>query len=180
MGEILNTLHKGLVCWKAFSCDIITIFSLKSQMATEWWTKLGSNIEEVEVPYCFSWFSFEFQGHTGQNKQIFTTNRAFPDCNCRLKPHMAVTDFDKQCAISDCHFGLSSQMAMKWCTKLGSSIEDVSYCFWRTFISYSWWQGQKNADLNKHASHENMLAMMYWFQDASSTKCLPWQLIHLS
>ena len=32
-----------------------------------------------EMPYCFSWSSIKFQGHTGQNITDFDPNWAFPD-----------------------------------------------------------------------------------------------------
>ena len=57
--------------------------------------KAWSSIEEV--PYCFSRSSIKFQGHTGQKNANFDPNWAFPDRNSIL----------------------NSQMAMKWCTKLG-------------------------------------------------------------
>ena len=68
-------------------------FSLNSPMALKWCTTLFG-IEEVL--YCFSKSSIEFQGHTGQKITNFDPNWAFPDCNSSL----------------------TSQMDLKWCTKL--------------------------------------------------------------
>ena len=54
------------------------------------WRGLG------EVPYCFSWSSVYFQGHTGQKK---------------------IADFDPNLAFPDCISSLNSPMALKWCAK---------------------------------------------------------------
>ena len=67
-----------------------------------------------EVPYCFSRSSIKFQGHTALKIVKFDLDWAFPDCNSSL----------------------NSPMATKWCTKLGSSIEEVPYCFSRSSVKF--------------------------------------------
>ena len=69
-------------------------FSLNSPMALKWCTTLFG-IEEVL--YCFLKSSIEFQGHIGQKK---------------------ITNFDPNWEFPDCNSSLTSQMDMKWCTKL--------------------------------------------------------------
>ena len=85
--------------------------------------KAGSSIEEV--PYCFWKSSVKFQGHTGQKMADFDPNLAFPDCNSSL----------------------NWPMAMKWCTKLWSSIGEVPYCFSRSSIKFQGHTGQKKSPI---------------------------------
>ena len=66
------------------------------------------------VLYCFSRSSIKFQGHTALKIVEFDPNWAFPDCNSSL----------------------NSPMATKWCTNLGSSIEEVPYCFSKSSIKF--------------------------------------------
>ena len=67
--------------------------------------KAWSSIEEV--PYCFSWSSVKFQGHTALKIVEFDPNWAFPDCNSSL----------------------NSPMAMKCCTKLETAKERCPIVF---------------------------------------------------
>ena len=67
--------------------------------------KAWSSIEEV--PYCFSWSSVKFQGHTALKIVQFDPNWAFPDCNSSL----------------------NSPMAMKCCTKLETAKERCPIVF---------------------------------------------------
>ena len=86
--------------------------------------KAWSSIEEVT--YCFSRSSVKFQGHTALKIVEFDPNWAFPDCNSSL----------------------NSPMAMKLCIKAWSSIEEVPYCFSRSFVKFQGHMGQKIADFD--------------------------------
>ena len=66
------------------------------------------------MPYSFSRSYIKLQGHAVLKIVDFSPNWAFPDCNSSLE----------------------SPMATKWCTKLGSSIEEVPYCFSRSSIKF--------------------------------------------
>ena len=77
-----------------------------------------------EVPDCFSRSSVNFQGHTGQKFADFDPNWEFPDC---------ISSFN-------------SLMATKWCIKLGSSIEEMPYCFSRSSVKFKVHTRQKIND----------------------------------
>ena len=77
------------------------------------------------MPYWFSRSSVKFQGHTGKKFVDFDPNWAFPDC------------------ISS----LISQLALKRCTKLGSSIEVVPYCFRRSSVKFKGRARQKKSPI---------------------------------
>ena len=66
------------------------------------------------MPHCFSRSSVKFQGHTALKIVEYDPDWAFPDCNSSF----------------------NSPMATKCCTKLGSSIEEVPYCFWRSYVKF--------------------------------------------
>ena len=72
--------------------------------------KAWSSIEEV--PYCFLRSSVKFQGRKALKIVDFDPNWAFPDCNLNF----------------------NSPMVTKWCTKLGSRIEEVPFCFSRSYV----------------------------------------------
>ena len=61
----------------------------------------------VEVPYCFSWSSVKFQGHTA----------------------LKIVEFDPNWAIPDSNSSLNSPMAMKCCTKLETAKERCPIVF---------------------------------------------------
>ena len=65
----------------------------------------GSSIEEV--PYRFSRSSVKFQGHTALKIVEFDSDWGFPDCNSSL----------------------NTQMATKWCTKLGVALKRCPIVF---------------------------------------------------
>ena len=71
--------------------------------------KAWSGIEEV--PYCFSRSSIKFQGHTALKIVKFDPNWAFPDCNSSFNTNG------------------NEMMHKAW-----SRIEEVPYCFSRSYI----------------------------------------------
>ena len=81
--------------------------------------KAWSSIEEV--PYYFSMSSINFEGHMGQKIIDLDPNWAFPHCNSSLNSLMAIT----------------------WCTKLGSSIEEMPHCFSKSSVKFQWHTKQK-------------------------------------
>ena len=74
--------------------------------------KAWSSIEEV--PYCFARSSVKFQGHTAKKIVDFDPNWVFPDCNWNLK----------------------SPNGYEMMHKAWSSIEEVPYCFARSFVKF--------------------------------------------
>ena len=87
--------------------------------------KAWSNIEEVS--YCFSRSSINFQGHTGQKIANFYPNWVFPDCN----------------------FSLNSPDGFEMMHKAWCSIEEVPYCFPRSYIKFQGHKGWKIDDLDQ-------------------------------
>ena len=71
-----------------------------------------SSIEQM--PYCF-------QGHLS---------------NFKVTLLKKIVDFDLNWLFPDCNSNLNSLMAMKWCTKLKSDIEEVPYCFLRSSVKF--------------------------------------------
>ena len=87
-------------------------------MHIAWWC-LG------EVPYCFSRSSF--QGHNVKKNRRFWPKLGVPYCNS----------------------GLNSPMATKCCTKKAwSGMEEVHYCFSRSYVKFQGHTGWKIDDLN--------------------------------
>ena len=82
--------------------------------------KAWSSMEEV--PFCFSRSSVNFQGHTALKIVEFDPNWAFPDCNSKFE----ITN------------------GYKMMHKAWSSIEEVPYCFSRSFVKLQGHTAKKN------------------------------------
>ena len=74
--------------------------------------KALSSIEEV--PYCFSRSSVKFQGHTALKSVAFDQDWAFPDSYLQFE---FTNGYE--------------MMHTAW-----SSLEEVPYCFWRSFVKF--------------------------------------------
>ena len=86
--------------------------SLKSAMASKWCTMLQIKLKKCPIV---------FQGHPSNFKVT------------RLKKIVA---FDPNWAFPDCNSNLKSPMGTKCYTKLGSSIEEMPYCFARSSVKF--------------------------------------------
>ena len=84
--------------------------------------KAWNNIEEI--PYCLSRSSVKFQGHTGQK-------------NHRFWPELSVSGLQLKFEFSD---------GYEMMHKVWSNIEEVPYCFSRSFVKFQGHTGQKIAD----------------------------------
>ena len=118
-------------------------FTYGDEMMYKSWYCLGA------VPYWFSMSSVKFQGHTAKKIGDLDPNWAFPDY------------------ISS----LNSQMAMKWCIKNWSSIEQVPYCFSRLSVKFQGHRAKKksiltqNWDFSNCNSSSNSQMAMKWFSN---------------
>ena len=119
-----------------------------------------------EMPYCFPRSSIKFQVHTGQNITDFDPNWAFPDYrpvaafkSLRFALFKIIRQFSRSRGAKNCQFwpelsvsGLLLQfeftngfemMHKSWC-----SIEEMPYCFPRSFIKFQGHTGWLIDDLN--------------------------------
>ena len=87
--------------------------------------KAWSSIEEV--PYCFSRSYVKLQGHTALKIVEFDPNWAFPDCNSKFE----ITD------------------GYQMMHKALSSIEEVPYCFSRSYIKLQGHTAKKSSILTQ-------------------------------
>ena len=97
-----------------------------------------------DVPYRFSRSYVKLLGHTALKLVEFDQDWAFPDDNSSL----------------------NSPMVMKWCTKLGSCIEEVPYCFSRSYVKLQGHTVNKIVDFEPNwafpDSNSSLNSLMAW------------------
>ena len=93
--------------------------------------KAWSSIDEV--PYCFSRSSVKIQGHTALKIVEFDPNWAFPDCNSSLNTHGSKKRRIWPMGVSGLlQFEFTNGYEMMH--KAWSRIEEVTYCFSRSYV----------------------------------------------
>ena len=119
-----------------------------------------------EMPYCFPRSSIKFQGHTVQNITDFDPNWAFPDCrpvaafkSLRFALFKIIHQISRSHVTKNRQFLPELSISGLWLQfeftnrfetmyKVWCSIEEVPYCFLRSFIKFQGHTGWLIDDFN--------------------------------